>query len=182
MRNIFSFSREFTLQNSNPVHISVIGRKHKKAISSVVANDVLNVTESLNQDEIRVARQSGLITSTTAGLRIIESRALTRMWEHVIVTRHVANIIPLAPFFVIVATFSTRPVHLPKKMVIDRVADSPTLGKQPNRSSRPSSGEGDINAVHKPSKSRELQMGSHEAPKRMTRNDSKKTITKTVYA
>lgn len=87
VRGIFFSLRRLTLQHSRPVHISAIERKKEKVADLVVACDILTVTESLNQGELRVARQTltlprlelhVLVMSTASNLRVIVWKPLTR--------------------------------------------------------------------------------------------------------
>lgn len=64
-----------------------------------------------------------------------------------IVARGVASILSLIHFYVLVTNLSTKPVHLPEKLVIARGAESPTLKEQPRGPSKRTDGEGEVSAV-----------------------------------
>lgn len=58
MRVIFRFSRKRTLQNFRPVYSNAAGRKGEKSTSSVVASDMVPVTELMHQDDIFSSRRT----------------------------------------------------------------------------------------------------------------------------
>lgn len=121
------------LQDLRSVYISAIGRESEQSTNSVIANDILLVTRSPIWDKILVALQrvkpprlqlSVLVVLAAAGLRVVESKALARRKDQVMVIRGAANIFPLLPCYNLVTNFSTKPVQLPQKVVIARGAES----------------------------------------------------------
>lgn len=140
-------------------------------------NDECTVMENPGKDEIRLMRHtwtplrfesSVLVVSSIAGLHFIESKSLTRRRKKVIVARGVANTQPLLHVYILVTSLSTKPVHVPKHMVIARGTKFPTLREQPNGLSGPKNNVNEVNAAYKPSERKQSQMRNHED---VTKND-----------
>lgn len=102
------------------------------------------------------------------GLQIVESKALARRREEVIVVSGRANILQLVPFFVLVKNFSTIPIRLLEKIVDACGAESSTVRERASKPSEPKDGKGEDNAGHKLSDSKKSQERHRD---NITKND-----------
>lgn len=171
VRAFFSFVRRKTFRNSGPLYSSTMRHENDKSTNAIVTNDFCTVTKSPSKNEIRIEQQKVIpprsespvpLVVKMAGLRAIKSKPSALERQQVIVARGVANILPLVAVYVLVTTFSTKPVHRQKKIVIARGTESPMLLQQSSGPPEPTNYEHTDTAVHRPSKCREPQMRNYE--------------------
>lgn len=106
--------QKLRIRNLKPVYISDLGRKDENSTSLVVADSGLTVLESPNQDKIRAARRtvilsrsksSVLVMFTKDNLQSIKPKLQTRESEQIIVAIGVSITQPLVPPYFLVTNF-----------------------------------------------------------------------------
>lgn len=170
VRGVFTSVRKITFWIPKPVYINVIGRESKTSTNAIATDHACTVSESTNQHEIRVKRET-VIHKTLESPVLVLSRAtcrksealklLTRGVKQVIVVRGTANILPFVPYPVIVTSFLSKLARLPENMVIKRGRELSMLRQQPSGRAEPENEEVQANAVYKPSESKQLQIRTH---------------------
>lgn len=142
VRDALPFLHNVTPRTLRNVHIGASARENKTFTSIIVTNDVSTATKNPSESDIRVLQQTlirlrfasfVLVLSTAAGIRLFESKPLTRETEPVIIASSTANILPLITFSVLVTSLATKTAHPRKKTVTPSAVEFKTLKKQLGR-------------------------------------------------
>lgn len=144
VRGIISSIRRTTLRHSRPVYVKVQERKNEQETSSDLANDTLNVITEPGQDERRAADGETTEVGIICIRRVHRDRptnhriqTLMRRREQAMVSRIIANILPIVPFQDLETKLSKKMVHLLRKIGMEHGAECPTrthsLANHPDR-------------------------------------------------